>query len=176
MMTELEMEGFLRGKCVPGDMLVNESNAQYLVRKFNALEKQCDALAAESAALKNGLEWLYAAVSSESISIPDSNYSSVTNAAAVLSETPATDAYLAEVRAQARSEGIDYAASRLAAAFNHGFVDKPVKEVADVVRMILTAKEDLANDPLPAPDALSGEYAEQALDEWATELRKGGAA
>lgn len=91
-------------------------------------------------------------------------------------ETPATDAFIAEVRAQARSEGINYAASRLAAAFNHGFVDKPVKEVADVVRMILTAKEDLANDPLPAPDALSGEYAEQALEEFAAQLRKGGAA
>ncbi len=89
-------------------------------------------------------------------------------------ETPATDAFLREVRAQARSEGINYAASRLAAAFNHGFVDKPIKEVADVVRMILTAKEGLTHDPLPAPDALSGEYAEQALDEWATELRQGG--
>lgn len=29
-----EMEGFLKGKCVPGDMLVNETNAEYLVRKF----------------------------------------------------------------------------------------------------------------------------------------------
>lgn len=95
---------------------------------------------------------------------------------AIRAETPATDAFLREVKAQARNEGINYAASRLAAAFNHGFVDKPIKEVADVVRMILTAKEDLANDPLPASDALSGEYAEQALEEWVTELRQGGAA
>ena len=29
-----EMEGFLKGKCVPGDMLVNETDAEYLVRKF----------------------------------------------------------------------------------------------------------------------------------------------
>ncbi|XES82801.1 hypothetical protein ACBV55_14600 [Franconibacter pulveris] len=93
---------------------------------------------------------------------------------AIRAETPATGAFLTELKAQARSEGIDYAASRLAAAFNHGFVDKPVKEVADVVRMILTAKEDLANDPLPAPDALSGEYAEQALEGFAAELRKSG--
>ncbi|HAZ3442443.1 TPA: hypothetical protein JD357_001009 [Citrobacter freundii] len=33
-----EMEGFLRGKCLPGDMKVNESNAQYLVRKFSEFE------------------------------------------------------------------------------------------------------------------------------------------
>lgn len=35
-----EMEGFLRGKCFPGDMMVNESNAQYLVRKFSELQSQ----------------------------------------------------------------------------------------------------------------------------------------
>ncbi|HCM3118795.1 TPA: hypothetical protein N3F57_002461 [Salmonella enterica subsp. enterica serovar Luke] len=90
-------------------------------------------------------------------------------------ETPATDAFLAEVRASARNEGINYAASRLAAAFNHGFLDKPVSEVLDVTRMILSAKEDLANDPLPAADGLSGEYAEKAIEEWAAQLRKGAA-
>ncbi|HFE7542587.1 TPA: hypothetical protein ACGADT_003896 [Salmonella enterica subsp. enterica serovar Newport] len=90
--------------------------------------------------------------------------------------TPATDAFLAEVRASARNEGINYAASRLAAAFNHGFLDKPVSEVLDVTRMILSAKEDLANDPLPADDGLSGEYAEKSIEEWAAQLRKGGAA
>lgn len=87
--------------------------------------------------------------------------------------TPATDAYLAEVRAQARNEGINYAASRLAAAFKHGFVDKPLAEVYDVVRMILTAKEDLAKDP--AADGLSGEYAEKSLVEFAAQLRQGAA-
>ncbi|EAM8221371.1 hypothetical protein HKC00_001866 [Salmonella enterica] len=89
------------------------------------------------------------------------------------SKTPATDAFLAEVRASARNEGINYAASRLAAAFNHGFLDKPVSEVLDVTRMILSAKEDLSNDPLPADDGLSGEYAEKSIEEWAAQLRKG---
>ncbi|WP_371254940.1 hypothetical protein [Salmonella enterica] len=88
-------------------------------------------------------------------------------------ETTATDAFLAEVRASARNEGINYAASRLAAAFNHGFLDKPVSEVLDVTRMILSAKEDLSNDPLPADDGLSGEYAEKAIEEWADQIRKG---
>lgn len=110
-----EMEGFLRGKCIPGDLKVNETNAEYLVRKFD------------------------------------------------------------EVSADARNEGINYAASRLAAAFNHGFLDKPVSEVLDVTRMILSAKEDLANNPLPADDGLSGEYAEKAIEEWADQLRKGAA-
>ncbi|EBU7420203.1 Eae protein [Salmonella enterica subsp. enterica serovar Hadar] len=87
-------------------------------------------------------------------------------------ELEAKYAALAEVRESVRNEGINYAASRLAAAFNHGFLDKPVSEVLDVTRMILSAKEDLANDPLPADDGLSGEYAEKAIEEWETQLRQ----
>ncbi|HBY6500670.1 TPA: hypothetical protein MI457_29215, partial [Klebsiella pneumoniae] len=86
-------------------------------------------------------------------------------------ETPATDRIVAGIKADGRAEGINFAASRLAAAFNHGFVDKPMAEVGDVVRMILTAKEDLANDPVLAADGLSGEYAEKSLAEWEAELR-----
>lgn len=54
-MNAYEMEGFLRGKCLPGDLLVGESNAAYLVRKLNeaaalkadrdAQQKRADALA-----------------------------------------------------------------------------------------------------------------------------------
>ncbi|AXC42280.1 EaE protein [Salmonella phage S137] len=88
-------------------------------------------------------------------------------------ELEAKYAALAEVRESARNEGINYAASRLAAAFNHGFLDKPVSEVLDVTRMILSAKEDLANNPLPTDDGLSGEYAEKSIEEWADQIRKG---
>ena len=88
-------------------------------------------------------------------------------------ETPATDAYLAGIKADGRVEGINFAASRLAAAFNHGFVDKPMAEVFDVVRMILDAKADLANSPTPPEDGLSGEYAETSLTEWEAVLREG---
>ncbi|HHZ5477339.1 TPA: DUF4752 domain-containing protein [Escherichia coli] len=88
-------------------------------------------------------------------------------------EHPATDAFLAEVRAEARNEGINYTASRLAAAFNNGFINKSLREVFDVTRMILSAKEELANEPHPI-DGLSGEYAEKSLEEWAEQIRKGG--
>ncbi|EOM7077992.1 hypothetical protein ACMHZA_001444 [Escherichia coli] len=91
----------------------------------------------------------------------------------LMENTPATDAFLAEVRAEARNEGINYAASRLAAAFNHGFINKSLREVFDVTRMILSAKEELANEPHPI-DGLSGEYAEKSLEEWAEQIRKGG--
>ena len=88
-------------------------------------------------------------------------------------EIPATDAFLSEIRAEARNEGINYTASRLAAAFNHGFINKSLREVFDVTRMILSAKEELANEAHPI-DGLSGEYAEKSLEEWAEQLRKGG--
>ncbi|SAJ04942.1 hypothetical protein [Enterobacter hormaechei] len=42
-----EMEGFLRGKCIPRDLKVNETNAEYLVRKFAEADAMCAALAAE---------------------------------------------------------------------------------------------------------------------------------
>ncbi|HDS6237036.1 ead/Ea22-like family protein [Escherichia coli] len=87
-------------------------------------------------------------------------------------ETPATDAFLSEIRAEARNEGINYTASRLAAAFNHGFINKSLREVFDVTRMILSAKEELANEAHPI-DGLSGEYVEKSLEEWAEQIRKG---
>ncbi|EEO8518006.1 hypothetical protein G6K62_003856 [Salmonella enterica subsp. enterica serovar Rubislaw] len=43
-MTVYEMEGFLRGKCVPGDLKVNETNAEYLVRKLTLVDQQLEAL------------------------------------------------------------------------------------------------------------------------------------
>jgi len=83
-------------------------------------------------------------------------------------ETSTTDRFLVEQRAQARIEGVNFAASRVAAAFNHGFIDKPMAEVYDVVKAVLGAKEELATAP---EDGLSGEYAEQALKDWAAQMR-----
>ncbi|MFH2432076.1 hypothetical protein [Citrobacter freundii] len=138
-----------------------ERNAEYVT----TISK----LAEENAGLKDAMR-----VTLEHVSVMDTGQAGVAamiiNDALHHSETPATDAFLSNVRLLARNEGINYAASRLAAAFNHGFVDKPLAEVCDVVRMILSAKEDLANNPLPAVDGLSGEYAERALKDWADQL------
>lgn len=56
-------------------------------------------LAAENVALKEALWWLYEVVSSDCVFIPDEKYSSVTNAAHVLLETPATDRIVAGIKA-----------------------------------------------------------------------------
>ncbi|MDS1916089.1 hypothetical protein QSI79_22635 [Enterobacter asburiae] len=147
-------------------------------------KKQRDALAVDNVALKDWSPSPHSASMFEAIEkaeqLMDDGMPELAMVEAFeilkLKRTPATDAYLAEVRAQARSEGVNYAASRLAAAFNHGFVDKPLAEVFDVVRMILDTKEELAKPTLPAADGLSGEYAEKFLAEYAAQLRHGGAA
>lgn len=41
-MTLIEMDGFLKGKCIPSDLKVNETNAEYLVRKFGELESKLE--------------------------------------------------------------------------------------------------------------------------------------
>ncbi|EIA4759669.1 ead/Ea22-like family protein [Escherichia coli] len=135
------------------------------------LETKLAALVAENAGLKHAM-----AVTLEHVSVTDAGQAGVAamiiNDALHHSETPATDAFLAEIRAEARNEGINYTASRLAAAFNHGFINKSLREVFDVTRMILSAKEELANEAHPI-DGLSGEYAEKSLEEWAEQIRKG---
>ena len=210
-MTLIEIDGFLKGKCIPRDLKVNETNAEYLVRKFAEAEakisalsedhqkaiesiKQADsavklahekfsALAAENAGLKSfgdKLNEMHNDLNGEGTGIQGRAEVACQQVAleAAMEEfdaikTPATDAFLDEVRAEARNEGINYTASRLAAAFNHGFINKSLREVFDVTRMILSAKEELANEPHPI-DGLSGEYAEKSLEEWAEQIRKGG--
>nr|EMA0495668.1 hypothetical protein [Escherichia coli] len=182
-MSLIEMDGFLKGKCIPRDLKVNETNAEYLVRKFAEAEAKCAALAAENAGLKSGAMDEIKVINrgGQAYCVKDGvqvnpMYARGWNdyrAKSLQSDTQATDAFLAEIRAAARNEGINYTASRLAAAFNHGFINKSLREVFDVTRMILSAKEELANEPHPI-DGLSGEYAEKSLEEWAEQIRKGG--
>lgn len=41
-MSLIEMDGFLKGKCIPRDLKVNETNAEYLVRKFGEIESKLE--------------------------------------------------------------------------------------------------------------------------------------
>ncbi|EDY9831364.1 TPA: ead/Ea22-like family protein [Escherichia coli] len=159
--------------------LLNEREAQS--KRIVELEASRAALAAENAGLKticddrrrfimNGVQMGYIKVPTAETA-PD--LETIRIAISPQKPIPATDAFLAEIRAEARNEGINYTASRLAAAFNHGFINKSLREVFDVTRMILSAKEELANEPHPI-DGLSGEYAEKSLEEWAEQIRKGG--
>ncbi|HIG8414431.1 TPA: hypothetical protein ACYENP_000257 [Klebsiella michiganensis] len=141
-------------------------------RKYLELAREFKRLAAESVAMKSNAIKARRVIMSSKFDYW-SDRVELFEVVRLIIETPATDRIVAGIKADGRAEGINFAASRLAAAFNHGFVDKPMAEVGDVVRMILDAKADLANSPIPPEDGLSGEYAEKALVEWEATLREG---
>lgn len=246
-MSLIEMDGFLKGKCIPRDLKVNETNAEYLVRKFGELESKletafrecrsagitidnldakCAALAAESAVMKAGhsyfsygsehnFEWhktAEEAIESAEAAIDDyrgdacdgwseevdsicwgiimqsstkvgerprneddccdpaidtiCDYALLPNI-----ETPATDAFLAEGKTEARKEGAYFVANRMLAAWEAGFIDDTAKNAADIARMILTSTEFMANAPEGDFDR---SFSDGVLEDIAAQLRKGG--
>ncbi|EFI6283104.1 hypothetical protein D9H87_13140 [Escherichia coli] len=260
-MSLIEMDGFLKGKCIPRDLKVNETNAEYLVRKFGELEskiallevqlklseaaerawessmmqacgedgpksvadkfaeleakcaalatdnekameamRQADAavklahekfsaLAAENAMLKQRTQQLI-----DIISNTDNDYCMCGSAMKEHvhsgcgyptgmfdyyynqwlesdNKTPATDAFLAEVKTEARKEGAYFVANRMLAAWDAGFIDDTAKNAADIARMILTSTEFMANAPEGDFDR---SFADGVLEDIAAQLRKGG--
>ncbi|EIY5774742.1 hypothetical protein MM697_002484 [Escherichia coli] len=109
-MSLIGMDGFLKGKCIPRDLKVNETNAEYLVRKFAELEARCATLAAENAGLKSGAMDEIKVINrgGQAYCVKDGvqvnpMYARGWNdyrAKSLQSDTPATDAFLADVRAQ----------------------------------------------------------------------------
>ena len=87
-------------------------------------------------------------------------------------ETPATDAFLAEVRAQAHKEGAHFVANRMLAAWESGFIEDTAKNAADIARMILTSTEFMADAPEGNFDR---SFADGVLEDIAAQLRKGAA-
>ncbi|EMF2732551.1 ead/Ea22-like family protein [Salmonella enterica] len=83
---------------------------------------------------------------------------------------PATDAFLAEVRAQAHKEGAHFVANRMLAAWDAGFIDDTAKNAADIARMILTSTEFMADAPEGDFDR---SFADGVLEGIAAQLRKG---
>ncbi|HDB9070550.1 TPA: hypothetical protein O7L67_001231 [Escherichia coli] len=133
LMSLIEMDGFLKGKCIPRDLKVNETNAEYLVRKFAEAEakisalsedqqraiesiKQADsavklahekfsALAAENAVMLETIEAVRSVADNSSGIAGWHLNGDIATWEEILPEindieTPATDAFLAEVRAQ----------------------------------------------------------------------------
>ena len=96
-MTLIEMDGFLKCKCIPRDLKVNETNAEYLVRKFAEAEAKCAALAAEVEAVKSAHQ---DAVNTIMYTANRTGVLYTEKAIQMSCKTPATDAFLAEVRAQ----------------------------------------------------------------------------
>lgn len=191
-MSLIEMDGFLKGKCIPRDLKVNETNAEYLVRKFAEAEAKCAALAAENAGLKAAFDKPQAYLSWHTIPptwedpLPCGEYLDVHDDAGHKNSdgtdcwpvyakpeinTPATDAFLAEVKTEARKEGAYFVANRMLAAWEAGFIDDTAKNAADIARMILTSTEFMANAPEGDFDR---SFSDGVLEDIAEQLRKGG--
>ncbi|HFT8728518.1 TPA: Eae-like protein [Escherichia coli] len=128
------------------------------------------ALAAENAGLKHAM-----AVTLEHVSVTDAGQAGVAamiiNDALHHSETPATDAFLAEAKTEARKEGAYFVANRMLAAWKAGFIDDTAKNAADIARMILTSTEFMANAPEGDFDR---SFSDGVLEDIAAQLRKGG--
>ncbi|EPX1381899.1 hypothetical protein ACWWTW_002148 [Escherichia coli] len=156
-MSLIEMDEFLKGKYIPRDLKVNETNAEYLVRKFAEAEakisalsedhqkaiesiKQADAavklahekfsaLAAENAGLKSGAMDEIKVINrgGQAYCVKDGvqvnpMYARGCNdyrAKSMQSDTPAADAFLAEVRAQGVDAAIEAAKNLVAQEYEY---------------------------------------------------------
>lgn len=188
-MTLIEMDGFLKGKCIPRGLKVNETNAEYLVRKFGELESKletalrecrsagitidnleakCTALAAENAGLNKFIVQSCYVFDGEQGELSDAYICAIDGR---MPQTTATDAFLAEVKTEARKEGAYFVANRMLAAWEAGFIDDTAKNAADIARMILTSTEFMANAPEGDFDR---SFSDGVLEDIADQLRKGG--
>lgn len=110
-MSLIEMDGFLEGKCIPRDLKVNETNAEYLVRKFGELESKLETALREcrSAGITiDNLEAKCAKMAAENTSLKQSEKEfndfcreEFSEWEDDVTETPATDAFLAEIERKA---------------------------------------------------------------------------
>ncbi len=85
-------------------------------------------------------------------------------------KTPATDAFLDEVKTEARKDGAYFVANRMLAAWEAGFIDDTAKNAADIARMIITSTEFMANAPEGDFDR---SFSDGVLEDIAAQLRKG---
>lgn len=179
-MTLIEMDGFLKGKCIPRDLKVNETNAEYLVRKFGELESKLETALREcrSAGITiDNLEAKCAKMAAENTSLKQSEKEfndfcreEFSEWEDDVTETPATDAFLAEVKTEARKEGAYFVANRMLAAWKAGFIDDTAKNAEDIARMILISTEFMANAPEGDFDR---SFSDGVLEDIAEQLRKG---
>ena len=140
-----------------------------LRKKLAESEAKLAALAAENARLKAAKE----IIRHLNVNREEANFCGIDDCyideAVVAMITPATDAFLAEVRGQAHKEGAHFVANRMLAAWEAGFIDDTAKNAADIARMILTSTEFMVDAPEGDFDR---SFADGVLEDIAGQLRK----
>lgn len=145
---------------------------EYWKNKSINITEQRNELAAENAGLKAAAkETLAHWAAAEPSEMEQMMDKCMPNLRIAYCETPATDAFLAEVKTEARKEGAYFVANRMLAAWEAGFIDDTAKNAADIARMILTSTEFMDNAPEGDFDR---SFSDGVLEDIAAQLRKGG--
>lgn len=147
---------------------------QVAVLELRKVRNEAAALAAENVGLKNAITAVSKTSEECEINgdelkyvVEPSEFYALTD---LLDETPVTDAFMAEMRAQAHKEGAHFVANRMLAAWEAGFIDDTAKNAADIARMILISTEFMADAPEGDFDR---SFADGVLEDIAAQLRKG---
>ncbi|EPB4437549.1 ead/Ea22-like family protein [Enterobacter hormaechei] len=147
---------------------------QVAVLELRKVRNEAAALAAENVGLKNAITAVSKTSEECEINgdelkyvVEPSEFDALTD---LLDETPVTDAFMAEMRAQAHKEGAHFVANRMLAAWEAGFIDDTAKNAADIARMILISTEFMADAPEGDFDR---SFADGVLEDIAAQLRKG---
>ncbi|EBS4353179.1 ead/Ea22-like family protein [Salmonella enterica subsp. enterica serovar Galiema] len=151
--------------------ITGESFCTDMVRHsdYADLEAKCTALAAENAGLNKFIVQSCYVFDGEQGELSDAYICAIDGR---MPQTTATDAFLAEVKTEARKEGAYFVANRMLAAWEAGFIDDTAKNAADIARMILTSTEFMANAPEGDFDR---SFADGVLEDIAAQIRKGAA-
>lgn len=162
----------------PATELLRElaSRLECSIIRGNELQQKLDALAAETAALKkfgDKLNDMHNNLNGEGTGIQSRAEVACQQAAleAAIEEfdtikTPATDAYRNSVRA----EGIHFAANRMLAAWECGFINDTPEQAHDISGAVLSALEFLPN---ASPEDFKRDYADEVRASIAARLRSG---
>ncbi|ECK3534484.1 hypothetical protein FTH05_22750 [Salmonella enterica] len=137
-------------------------------QRIAELETNLAALAAENAGLNKFIVQSCYVFDGEQDELSDAYICAIDGR---MPQTPATDAFLAEVKTEARKEGAYFVANRMLAAWEAGFIDDTAKNAADIARMILTSTEFMAN---AREGDFDRSFSDGVLEDIAEQLRKGG--
>ncbi|EPE2947584.1 hypothetical protein ACSHM6_000486 [Escherichia coli] len=162
-----EMASELKAECGAVDMRSVAKLISDLATQLEVQLVRANALAAENAKLKKFCkDAAFDADYEAELGMERGGFSDALNEI----KTPATDAFLAEGKTEARKEGAYFVANRMLAAWKAGFIDDTAKNAADIARMILTSTEFMANAPEGDFDR---SFSDGVLEDIAEQLRKG---
>ncbi|ELZ1060462.1 hypothetical protein SPO14_001482 [Escherichia coli] len=162
-----EMASELKAECGAVDMRSVAKLISDLATQLEVQLVRANALAAENAGLNKFIVQSCYVFDGEQGELSDAYICAIDGR---MPQTQVTDAFLDEVKTEARKEGAYFVANRMLAAWEAGFIDDTAKNAADIARMIITSTEFMANAPEGDFDR---SFSDGVLEDIAAQLRKG---